>query len=87
MKGFAFTPFLGAVCVRRMKNDVSGGKIIRTTKEHRYPARGVVIETGDANYVSVGDVILYNMSILEDLNIDGEVFDLVMEQNVLGVFR
>jgi len=66
----------------------STGIIVETVRTEKYPARGEVIAVGDSPSipVSVGDIVLYNMAIEEDVKDNGCTFDVVLGQNILGTF-
>jgi co-chaperonin GroES (HSP10) len=88
MSDFMFKPAPGTVCVELVKETASKSGIITSVKsDSRYPAKGIVLASNDDDFVSVGDVILYDMGITEDLEVGGKTFDLVLEQNILGVFK
>ena len=89
MSTINFTPAPGTVCIELIKEaTTSGGIITSVNEDRRYPARGVILAVDKSiDFVAVGDLVLYDMAIMEDLEVGGKSFDLVLEQNILGKFN
>lgn len=89
MKELDFIPGHGLIAVRHIEERArESGIIVSAVQKAKYPAKGEILRAGEdlKDETTIGDVVLYDMAVIEGLSYGGEVFDLVLIQNVLGTF-
>jgi len=89
MEHLPFKPGPDIVAVKHVVEKArSSGIIVEVANKQKYPARGIVVALGENMSVDmkVGDLIMYNMAVEENVEVDDFTFDLALGQNVLGVF-
>jgi len=90
MKKLTFRPGQDILAIKHLPEarTTASGIITETVRTNKYPARGEVIAVGPSMMIEVeiGDIVLYNMAVEDDIQSDGYTFDLALSQNVLGTF-
>ena len=90
MSAKTFMPGVGIIAVKHDPIVSSpSGIIVEVRERSKYPAYGVVqsIGPGVHEQVTVGCTVIYNMAVMDSVEVLGGKVDLVLEQNILGVIR
>ena len=84
-----FTPCAEGVAVicHAMDDRTTSGIYIANSDNEKFPAKGTIVATSkeakESGY-EIGDIILYNNYLAEDVDVDGVVVDILLTHNVLG---
>lgn len=76
-----------AVICHAMDDRTTSGLYIANSDNEKFPAKGTIVaiskEAKESGY-EIGDIILYNNYLAEDVDVDGVVVDILLTHNVLG---
>ena len=84
-----FKPGTDLVVIEYLENsnETPSGIIVETIEKTKYPAQGKILSVGKGvEDVKVGDIVLYDSSIHEELELENGKVDVVLHHNILGTF-